>query len=213
MRKIGCIVVLLLGVAVGWLLRDQLFRGLRSTNETTAASTWERLSPEGAARMRAALAKLQDPRGPVFVSVKPADLASFVYEQLARQLPPSADSVEAGAFAERLYVRASVKPADFGGPEVLGPLAGFLNDRERMQFGGTFHIVRPGLAEFRVQEIRLRDFPVPTGAIPRLLRRIEKGARPAGISEDGLPLVVPSYIGDVRVTPGTVTLYRNAPAA
>lgn len=213
MRKIGCIVVLLLGVVVGWLLRDQLFRGLRSTTETTAASSWERLSPEGAARMRAALAKLQDPRGPVFVSVKPADLASYVYEQLARQLPPSADSVEAGAFAERLYVRASVKPADFGGPEVLGPLAGFLNDRERMQFGGAFHIVRPGLAEFRVQEIRLRDFPVPTGAIPRLLRRIEKGARPAGISEDGLPLVVPSYIGDVRVTPGTVTLYRNAPAA
>ena len=213
MRKIGCLVVLLLGVVVGWLLRDQLFRGLRSSSETTAATTWESLSPDGAARMRAALAKLQNPRGPVFVSVRPADLASYVYEQLAKQLPPSADSVEAGAFGERLYVRASVKPSDFGGSDVLGPLAGFLAERERMQFGGTFHIIRPGLAEFRVQEIRFRDFPVPTGAIPRLLRRIEKGARPAGVSEDGLPLVVPSYIGDVRVTPGTITLYRNAPAA
>ncbi|NUO63707.1 MAG: hypothetical protein HOQ11_09735 [Gemmatimonadaceae bacterium] len=213
MRKIGCLVVLLLGVAVGWLLRDQLFRGLRSSSETTAATTWESLSPAGAARMRAALAKLQDPRGPVFVSVRPADLASYVYEQLAKQLPPSADSLEAGAFGERLYVRASVKPSDFGGSDVLGPLAGFLADRERMQFGGTFHIIRPGLAEFRVQEIRFREFPVPTGAIPRLLRRIEKGARPQGVSEDGLPLVVPSYIGDVRVKPGTVTLYRNAPAA
>ena len=213
MRKIGCLVVLLLGVVVGWLLRDQLFRGVRSGDTSTTAATWERLSPEGASRMRAALAKLQNPRGPVFVSVRPADLASYVYEQLARQLPPSADSVEAGAFGERLYVRASVKPSDFGGSDALGPLAGFLADRERMQFGGGFHIIRPGLAEFRVQEIRFRDFPVPTGAIPRLLRRIEKGARPAGVSEDGLPLVVPSYIGDVRIAPGTVTLYRNAPAA
>lgn len=213
MRKIGCLVVLLLGVVVGWLLRDQLFRGVRSGETTAAAATWERLSPEGAARMRAALTKLQNPRGPVFVTVRPADLASYVYEQLARQLPPSADSVEAGAFGERLYVRASVKPSDFGGSDVLGPLAGFLSDRERMQFGGGFHVIRPGLAEFRVQEIRFRDFPVPTGAIPRLLRRIEKGARPQGVSEDGLPLVVPSYIGDVRIGPGTVTLYRNAPAA
>ncbi|HEX2781481.1 MAG TPA: hypothetical protein VHM30_18400 [Gemmatimonadaceae bacterium] len=213
MRKIGCLVVLLLGVVVGWLLRDQIFRGSRSESSATAAAGWERLSPEGSARMRTALANLQKPRGPVFVTVRPADLASYVYEQLARQLPPSADSVEAGAFGERLYVRASVKPSDFGGSDVLGPLAGFLSERERMQFGGAFRIIRPGLAEFRVQEIRFRDFPVPSGAIPRLLRRIEKGARPAGVSEDGLPLVVPSYIGDVRVEPGRVTLYRSAPAA
>ena len=212
MRKIGCLVVLLLGVVVGWLLRDQIFRA-RGGQTAAAVSGWEPLSAAGAARMRTALENLQKPRGPVFVTVRPADIASYVYQQLAKQLPPSADSLYAGAFGDRLSIRASVKPSDFGGSDILGPLAGFLSDREQMQFGGGFRIIRPGLAEFRVQEIRFRDFPVPSGAIPRLLQRIEKGARPDGVSPDGLPLVVPNYIGDVRIEPGKVTLYRAAPAA
>ena len=212
MRKIGCFVVLLLGLCAGWLLRDRFFRATHTGATFAAATDWERLSPDGAARMRTALAELQKPRGPVFVSVRPADLASYVYEQLAKQLPPSADSVEAGAFGDRLSIRASVKPSDFGGGDVLGPLASFLSDRERMQFGGSFRQIRPGLAEFRVQEVRLHYHPLPTAAIPRLIRRIEKGARPAGVSEDGLPLLVPSFIGDVRVQPGKVTLYRAASA-
>ena len=210
MRKIGCLVVLLIGAFAGWMLRDRFFTGTRPA-PVAAASAWESLSPAGSARMRAALATLQKPRGPVFVTVRPADLASYVYEQLSKQLPPSADSVEAGAFGDRMYIRASVKPSDFGGGDVLGPLAGFLSERERMQFGGGFHVINPGLAEFRVQEIRFREFPVPTGAIPRLLRRVEHGARPAGVSDDGLPLVVPPYIGDVRIEPGKVTLYKSTP--
>lgn len=210
MRKIGCLVVLALGIATGWLLRDRIFGSARSSAERNAPTAqWERLTPEGAARMRAALRTLQQPRGPVFVTVSAGDLASYVSEQLRRQLPPSADSIEAGAFGERLYVRATVKPTDFGGADALGPLAGFLGSSERMQFGGSFAILRPELAEFRVQEIRVRDFPVPPRAIPRLLRSVARGSRPEGLSEDGLPLVVPRYIGDVRVEPGKVTLYKS----
>jgi hypothetical protein len=212
LRKIGCLVVLTLGVIVGWMLRDRLFSGLRPASETTGAATiWEPLTSEGSARMSAALATLQKSRGPVFVAVRPGDLASYVLQQLVKQLPPSADSIEAAAFGDRLYVRASVKPTDFGGSDILGSLSGFLSDRERMQFGGSFHVVRPGLAEFRVQEIRLHDFPMPPRAIPKLLQRIERGARPPGLSPDGLPLVVPNYISDVRVEPGKITLFKSAP--
>jgi hypothetical protein len=212
MRKIGCLVILALGVAAGWLLRDRIFGSARPAAERSAPTAqWERLTPEGAARMRTALRRLQDPRGPVFVTVSAGDLASYVLEQLRRQLPPSADSVEAGAFGDRLYVRAVVKPTDFGGTDALGPLAGFLGAREPMQFGGGFEILRPGLAQFRVQEIRLRDFPIPPRAIPRLLRSVGRGSRPEGLADDGLPLLVPQYIGDVRVEPGKVTLYKSAP--
>jgi hypothetical protein len=31
------------------------------------------------------------------------------------------------------------------------------------------------------------------------------------VSDDGLPLVVPSYIGDVRTEPGKITLYKSTP--
>jgi hypothetical protein len=207
MRKLGCLVVLVIGAAVGWMLRDRIVGGVR--DKPVAASSWEQLTPEGAARMRNALEQLRRPSGPLLVTVRPGDLASFVYEQLVQQLPPSADSVEAGAFEDRLYVRASVKPSDFG-TEALGPLASFLDERERMQFGGGFEILRPGLAQFRVTEIRFHDLKVPTSAIPRLLRKIGRGARPPGLAADGLPLVVPTYISEVKVEPGRVTLYRVA---
>lgn len=212
MRKIGCLVILAVGVAAGWLLRDRIFGSARPSAERSAPTAqWERLTPEGAARMRASLQSLQNPFGPVSVTVSPGDLASYVLEQLRRQLPPSADSIEAGAFGDRLYVRAVIKPTDFGGIDALGPIASFLGDREEMQFGGGFEILRPGLAQFRVQEIRLRDFPIPPRAIPRLLRSVARGTRPEGLSDDGLPLVVPQYVGDVRIEPGKVTLYKRAP--
>ena len=207
MRKLGCLVVLVIGAALGWVLRDKIVGGVR--DKPVVASGWERLTPEGAARMRAALAQLQRQSGPLLITVRPGDLASYVYEQLVQQLPPSADSVEAGAFEDKLYVRASVKPSDFG-TDALGPLASFLDERERMQFGGGFEIIRPGLAQFRVTEIRFHDLKVPASAIPRLLRRVGRGARPAGLSPDGLPLLVPNYISEVKIEPGRVTLYRPA---
>ena len=214
MRKLGCLVVLVALVVAAWLFRGSIRRavgGGRGDTAVAAGPTWEPLTREGAERARAAIARLREPRGPLYVNVSAGDLTSYIYQQLARQLPPSADSIEAAAFGERLYVRASVKLDDLGGAKVLGPLAGFLGERERMQFGGGFHIIRPGLAEFRVEEIRLRDFSVPAAMIPRILRQIERGSRPAGLAENGLPLLVPADVGDVRVQTRKVTLYKSTP--
>ena len=50
---------------------------------------------------------------------------------------------------------------------------------------------------------------IPRAAIPRLLRKIERGDRPQGIADNALPLTVPSYIADVRIARGTITLYKD----
>jgi hypothetical protein len=86
-----------------------------------------------------------------------------------------------------------------------------LGDREQMQFGGTFHVIRPQLAEYQVKDIKIRDLSIPTTMIPRLLRQTERGSRPEGLSPDGLPIVVPGYLGDVRIANGRVTLYKTVP--
>ena len=91
-------------------------------------------------------------------------------------------------------------------------MAGLLNDRERLQLGGTFHVIRPGLSEFEVREIKLRDFKVPTGAIPRLVRQLSKGDRPEGLSPNGLPVTTPRSLADVRISNGNVTIYRTTGA-
>jgi hypothetical protein len=211
MRAFGCLVVLVLALAAGWLARDRW--EARKAAIAIAADTvvvWQPLTPEGAERARAAIEGLGQRAAPVFASIGAGDLSSYIFLTLARQLPPSAEDIQAAVIGDQLHVRASVDLNDFGGAGSLGPLAAFLAGRETMQLGGSFHVIRPGLAEFRVSELRLRDFSVPKNLVPKLIRSFSKGARPEGVADNALPLTVPDYLADVRIARGKVVLYRNA---
>lgn len=212
-RNLGCLVLLIILGAGAWFYRDRLFgkRVTRSADTVVAGPVWEPLTPQRAERARAAVASLSKKSGPVFVNLSAAEVASFVFITLSRHLPPSADSIEAAAIGDRLYVRASVKLTELGGASVLGPLGGFLSDRERMMFGGNFEVVRPGLSQFRMRELKLRDLSIPSRMVPAIIRTIGKGTRPEGVADDALPLVTPPYVGDVRVNKGKVTLYKTVP--
>lgn len=208
MRKLGCLVVIFLaGMAVAiWLYLE---RPRQEAEVGTGAPVWEALTPEGAERARASVQLLSRPTGPVFTNVGGADLASYIFDELAKQLPPSAQQLEAAVIDDRLHVRALVKISDFGGAGSLGPLAAMLGDREPVEFGGTLGLVRPGLAQYQVKVLRLRELSVPSRMIPRLLQRVARGSRPPGLAEDGLPLEVPAFIADVRIGEGRVTLYKS----
>ena len=209
--RIGCLALLIIIGIIAWLTSDRWLPRFtaRSPVVTSAGPVWEPITPQGAERTRQMLARLSQPTGPVFGNVSSGDAASYVYQALAKQLPPSADSIEAAVIGDRLYIRASVKLRDLGGAAVLGPLASMLGERERMEFGGTFHVIRPQLAEYEVKDIKIRDLSLPQAMIPRVLGQTERGSRPEGLSPDGLPLVVPKYLGDVRIANGRVTLYKT----
>lgn len=212
MRRLIVLLLLLAAVAAGWWLRDRWMRPSTPSTDTRAeAAVWEPLTPQGAARAREAVQQLNRASGPVFVNVRGADLAAYVYEELVRQLPPSAEDIRAAVIDGRLYIKASVMLSDLGGRSVLGPLAALLSDRDTVQFGGRFEIIRPGLAQFLVEEIRVREFPVPGRLISRLIEQTRRGVVPAGVADNGLPIEVPPYIGDVRIAEGRVTLYKNVP--
>jgi hypothetical protein len=180
------------------------------TATTPRAETWESITPAGAARAREAVQKLGVRSGPVFANLTPGDLLSYVYQELEKQLPPSTQHIEAAAIGDQLWVRAEVKPSELGAA-ALGPLASILGEREPVRFGGTLDIVRPGLAEFRVESVRIRDLSIPKAMIPKLLQSGDPRARPKGIADDALPLPIPSYIADVRIRNGKITLYKAIP--
>ena len=211
LARLGCLTLIVLIALVAWLTSDQWMPRVtgRATTVSASGPVWEPITPQGAQRTRQLLARLNQPTGPVFGNLSGGDVASYIYQSLAKQLPPSAESIQAAVIGDRLYIRASVRVQDLGGTSVLGPLAGMLGDREQMQFGGTFHVVRPQLAEYEVKDIKIRDLSIPTTMIPRVLKQTERGSRPEGLSPDGLPIVVPAYLGDVRIANGRVTLYRT----
>ena len=215
MRKLGCLVVIVLIAIAAFLTRDRWLRmlpGKRDTAAANATSVWQALTPEGAKRARTALEQLRSPRGAVYVNVAPGDLAAYILEELAKSLPPSADSIPAAAINERLYLRAVVKTSDLGATGALGPLAALLGERERIQLGGAIRIIRPGFAELQVKEMKIGNLSVPRALIPRVIRQISRGERPADLSPDGLALKTPDYIGDVRVSSGRITMYKTIPA-
>ena len=208
MRRLVFLVLIFLagGAVFLWLYFE---RPRRAAESTSAAPVWQALTPEGAERARRSVQILSRPSGPVFTNVDGADLAAYIFDELSKQLPPSAQQLEAAVIDDRLHVRALVSVSDFGGPGSLGPLAAMLGDREPVEFGGTLELVRPGLAQYRVKVLRLRELSVPSRMIPRLLQRVARGARPPGLADDGLPLEVPAFIADVRIGQGRVTLYKS----
>jgi hypothetical protein len=184
-----------------------------TTAETAALPTWQPLTTEGARRAEAELQRLQQPRGPMYVTTSAGDLASYIVNELTRALPASTDSIEAAAIGDQLHVRALVRTAELGTTRELGPLAALLGERERLELAGTIRVIRPGLSELQVKQIRVRDLSIPSALIPNLVRQIVRGERTEGLSPDGIPLRTPDYIADVRVQNGMITLYKPAPPA
>jgi hypothetical protein len=215
LRRIGCFFVICIVAVAAYFMRDRWMPYLprfgnapRATAEAEGPS-WEPVSDDAAARARRGIESLGRRNGPAFVNLPPGDLASYFYIALAQQLPPSADSIEARAVGNRMYVRAVISLDDFKAADALGPLAGIVGRRERLQMGGTFAVIRPGLAQFLVEEIKLGELPIPRGAIPKVLRQIRRGSMPPGVADNGLPFVIPTYLGDARVADGKVTLYKT----
>lgn len=217
-RRLGCLVFLLILAVLAWFNRDRLeamyrrYAGDPAPADTTVARAptggWESLTGDKATRGQTAVVSLSNPRGPAFVNLSPGEAASYVFLEVAKQLPASSEEITASVRNDRLYVRANVALKDFGGSKVLGPLAALLGERDTVQLGGTINVLRPGDGEFQVRDIRIGSFPVPDAIIPKLVARIRKGEKPAGVADDAFPVKLPSYIGDVRIANGRVTVYK-----
>ena len=211
LSKIGCLAVIVVLLVVGYLGRGLWLPKLRQSNEAaTATSGWQPLSQEGASRAQRVLQQLSQEGGPPSVTVSPADLVSYIVQQLSQALPESADSVAATAIDDRLCVRAVVKTSDFADKKTLGPLAMMLGDREQISMCGVINIISPGKGELQVKEFKVRELGIPGPAIPRLIRHMSPSQRPEGLSADGLPLETPAYVGDVAVRNGQVIISRQA---
>jgi hypothetical protein len=222
LKGLGCLIVLLAIVAAAWLTREKWIRivpgvGPRSgsphAETTTPERTWRPLSPQAGARGKRAVDGLSSARGPVFVNLPPDEIASYVVQAAGGAFPKGADSVEAAVIGDVLYVRAIVPTKDIVASGVLGPLGGLLNERERVSLGGSLHVIHPGLSEFELRDVKLREFSVPHAAIPRLVQQITKGKKTPGVADDALPVPTPPSLGDVRIANGRVTLYKTPPGS
>ena len=225
--RAGCLTIVLAAAgAAYWLYGDQLPGRIGElagrvgsataegdTAKTTArAIPWSSLDDATVDSGTAAIARLGRPNGPQYVTLGAGDLAGFLASALARNLPRSASDPQVAVVGDRILLRAVVDLREFAGRGAFGSVIGAaMNSRDTLTLSGTLDAIRPGMAQYRVRELRLKGVGVPPRVIPSLVGTIRPRIANDSLAPEGMPIPMPRYIGDVRVSGGRVTLYRATP--
>jgi hypothetical protein len=193
---------------IAWVLRDRWVPVVFGTRGSQTAS-WSPITPQGGKEAESTLESLGRKSGPVFVNLTAAQLAALFVQNGNGPFPPSVKHPEAAVVGDQVHVRATVALDEIKGLDALGPFGTLMNKEEKFELGGTLEIMSPGVAQLRVESAQIGELPIPKAAIPKLLDRLGPAERPAGVAPNGVVFRVPSYIGDVRISKGKVTVYKN----
>ena len=195
-------VALVLALAVGWLYRDRLSAELgqllnRSTGEASTAT-----GRPGATALSSAKSKVDSLNGwrADSVVLTASEVASLIGAGLHPALRRQLDSLQVELQEGEVAVKAKLATARLP-RELTGPLALALREREPVQAGGPIRVIGPGKAEWAVQSFRIRDFPIPRDAVPKLM------AKAFGDSTRSIPVRIPAGIKEIRVHPSGAILF------
>lgn len=212
--RLGCLAVLVILGAAGYLTRNVWYPRVRSVVVATPAApsvTWTPVSPDAAAKGTRVVERLDAKNGPVFADLTPAEFVAWLVAPSTKILGTAAANPEATVRGDTLFVRASVALSELGDPKSLGPLAGMLDGRQPVVIGGRLEAVQPGLLAFRVTEVTVKDLRLPTRLIEKIVQRISVRARTDSVAPGAVPLAVPRSVADVRISKGRVVLYKAVP--
>lgn len=206
--QVGCLVLVIAAAVFGWIYRRDLAELYRRVRGLPPAAPVGYAVPEAgdAERARAVLTRLGERGGPAFVDLTAAEVAGLVESELERVPRRVVDSVRVGLATDEIRVMASLDLSEVPA-RLLGPLAGALDRREPVLVGGALAADSAGRLWWTVTALRVRDFPFPKGTIPAILRAL----RVSDLRDAAVPIPVPAPVGDVRVRPAQVRLYRATP--
>ena len=208
LRKLGCLVLLLAALVAGFLLRDRLgalLRRVRGTPEP-APLVYVTPAPGAAARADAALGALARRGGPAYVDVTAAELASLIERQLAGGGRRVLDSVAVALGDQRVEVRGSLDMSAVP-HRLLGSLSEGLGRRERVVAGGLLSARPDGHLVWTIDQLKIGEFLFPRSVIPAILHVMNL----TGADTPAVPIPLPASIGDVRVSPAGIRVYRASP--
>jgi hypothetical protein len=181
---VGCLVVLLAAALAAWVFRDRITAAYRRVRGVRVGE----LARRG---------------GPAYVDLSAGDLAALIDRQLARAPRRAFDSIGVSLGDQRIRVRGSLDMTVLP-RNLLGPLGHAFGAREPVMAGGAVSVPSAGRMAWTVDELSIRDFPFPRSVIPAIVSELRvPDARGASV-----PIPLPAPVGDVRIGPAGVRLYR-----
>ena len=210
LRRVGCLVALLLAAVVGWMTRDLWWERV-SGRRATPGPEWSTVHPATAPASRAKVEALSRKEGESFVSLTPAEVGALIFAAGGTRLSREVRDIRASADDQSLIVRGSVDLRSLRSVESLGPLAGLLTTRQVVTVRGVPRVAGPGEGRFEVETVKIGAVEVPAPALRTLLGQLDRGGVSPGLSRPLISFSLPLSVGDIRVTRGRVILYKRTP--
>jgi hypothetical protein len=202
---IGCLVLLVAAAVLAFVNRDRLahwYRAIRGVPEPPPV-VYVLPGPGGAARAEAALRDLARRGGPAYVDIAPEELAALIDRELARAPRRVLDSVAVALGDQRIQVKGTLDVTLLP-RRLLGPLVEGLGRREPVEAGGALAAAPDGTVRWTLDRLVVREFPFPQSVIPAIVRSFGL----ADSRDAAVPIQLSVPVGDVRVSPAGVRLYR-----
>jgi len=210
LRTVGCLTLVVAGAAAAWFTKDRWLPVI--TGEPPAVEVaYDPVTPARGERARTALRAMEKGTGPVFANLTASEALALLLAERQSRLPALEGGVDAAVSGDRLLMRATIDPSALRGIDALGPVAAFLESRQRVTLAGTLDVLEPGTGLFVVREVRVNDLPVPSPALSPLVRQLDRRPLPPGAPARAIAFPLPRSVGDVRVGKGRVTLYKRVP--
>ena len=138
------------------------------------------------------------------VILSAAEVSSLL-EPVARMRSAGAvESLTVSFDDDRLRVRGRLDAAKLP-RAVIGPLAEWVRGRESLEAAGPVVMRRLGLAEWQVDQVKIRGVPLPKPLWEAAVGLVAAGAT------DVVPLPIDEWITGLRVTPRGIVLYGKRP--
>ncbi len=196
-------VALVLALAIGWLYRDRLSAELGRLFDRSSTEVRTPAGRPGGMALTSAKSKIDSLNGwrADSVVLTPSEVASLIGAGLNPSLRRQLDSLQVELREGEVAVNAKLATARLP-RELTGPLALALREREQVQAAGPIAVTGPGRAEWTVHSFRIREFPVPRDAVPKLMAKAfgDTAAR-------SIPVRIPAGIREIRVQPSGAILF------
>jgi hypothetical protein len=200
-KLLGGLAVIIL-LAIGWLYRDRLageLRGLLGSGGTAEPGTPGRPGTNALLSARAKIDSLNGWRADSVI-LTASEVASMIGVGLDPSVRSQLDSLQVQLLDGSIGVSARLSTARLP-RELTGPLAMALRPKERVEAAGPLEVVQPRQAEWAVRSFRIRDFPIPRDAVPRLVSKAL-----GDTSRSTVPIRIPAGIREIRIRPTGATL-------
>jgi hypothetical protein len=203
---VGCVTLLAVGAVGAYQYRTPLGRLVKhvvgSWSGADSVRTSGAASADALARAREKEAAFARANGPAQITVTADEMAALVEVGLDPLARAALDSLRVTLTAGRFTLDAWVR-TDRLGRDILGPLTGVLEERERLRMSGPAALEEPGRVAWRPDEFRVREFPFPASLVPRVVDALTGGR--GGV----VPIEVPETAGAVEIRGDGVIFFRR----